>query len=175
MFAEKKDKIYLLGFMGSGKSTFGKKIARVLNYEFSDLDNYIESVAAQSVACIFETQGEANFRSLESECLTHYNTKKKIVVATGGGTPCFQNNMDLMLKQGCCVYLKLPEGALYQRLYQASPKRPLLMGKSEDELRSFIHDLLQQREPIYMRSHIIVDGMNLSPASLTGVLKHKLG
>lgn len=174
MITEKKDKIFLIGFMGSGKSTLGKKIARALHYEFSDLDNYIESVAAQSISSIFETQGEDYFRKLETACLQNYSSQKNLVIATGGGTPCFNNNMELMLQEGCCVYIKMPEGALYQRLYQATPKRPLLAGKSEEELKEFIRLKMLEREPVYLKSHIVIDGMSLSTASLTGILRGKV-
>jgi shikimate kinase len=174
MFIDKKDKIYLIGFMGSGKSTIGRKIARTLNYEFYDLDSYIESYCGQSINSLFNEKGEAYFRSIESQCLRHFNDKKFIVLSTGGGSPCFNDNMQLMLEHGCCVYIKMPEGALYQRLHKAIPKRPLLAGKSDDELREFIHDTLTYRETFYEQSHIIMDGINLSSPSLMGVLKHKL-
>ncbi len=174
MHFDKKDKIYLIGFMGCGKSTLGRKISRALNYEFVDLDQYIESVAGQSVASIFHDKGEEYFRTLETASLQYFNDKKYIVLATGGGTPCFNDNLKMMLSHGCCVYIKMPEGALYQRLHKASPKRPLLQGKTEDALRSYIHETLLQREEIYMQSHIIADGINLSNTSLIGVLKHKL-
>jgi shikimate kinase len=174
MIFEKKDKIYLIGFMGSGKSTVGRKIARGLNYDFYDLDNYIESYSGQSVTSLFQTKGEAYFRDLETECLRHFDDKKNIVLATGGGTPCFDDNLKTMLANACCVYLKMGEGALFQRLHQAIPKRPLLLGKSEDELRDYIHETLLKREEFYMQSHIIIDGINISTTSLIGVLKHKL-
>lgn len=174
MIFEKKDKIYLIGFMGSGKSTLGRKIARALNYDFYDLDNYIESYAGQSVSALFQSRGESHFRDLETECLAHFNNKKHIVLATGGGTPCFHDNLKVMLQHACCVYLKMTEGALFQRLHQAVPKRPLLLGKSEEQLRDFIHETLLQREEIYMQSHIIIDGINISTAALIGILKHKL-
>ncbi len=174
MVFAKKDKLYLIGFMGSGKSTLGKKIARSLNYEFFDLDQAIESYAGASVSSIFQTQGEIGFRLLESECLSHFNNNKNIVIATGGGTPCFYHNMEMMLQNGCCVYIKMPEGALYQRLYKASPKRPLLVDKNEEELRDYIHELLLQREETYLKSHLIIDGMSVDTNSLVGVLKHKM-
>lgn len=175
MYSEKKDLIFLVGFMGSGKTTIGKKIARALKYEFSDLDQYIESVAAQSVSSLFEQQGEAHFRNLESECLHHYGQRHGMVIATGGGTPCFHDNMDWMLEHGCCVYIHMPEGALYQRLCHASPKRPLLAGKTDEELRAFIHDKLMERESYYQRSHVVIDGMHSSISSITVLLKTKVG
>ena len=174
MIYGKKDKIYLIGFMGSGKSTLGRKIARALNYDFYDLDNYIESITGVSVSAMFLQQGEKYFRTLETQYLKDFNDKKYIVLATGGGTPCFHNNLKTMLEHGCCVYIKMSEATLYQRLYKANPKRPLLLGKTEDELRDFIHQTLMQREEIYMQSHIIIDGINMGRASLIGVLKHKL-
>ena len=174
MVYEKKDKIFLLGFMGSGKTTVGRKIARALHYDFYDLDHYIEAFTGEYISNIFRDKGEAYFRDLETECLSHFNDKKFIVLATGGGTPCFNDNIHTMLAQGCCVYIKMPEAALFQRLHQATPKRPLLLGKSETELREYIHDTLEKREEIYAQSHIIIDGINLSTPSLIGVLNHKM-
>jgi len=171
---EKKNKIFIIGFMGSGKTTLGKKIAHALGYEFSDLDQYIESMAAQTISSIFEQQGESEFRKLESECLSHYDHKKYMVIATGGGTPCYNDNMDKMLGLGCCVYIKMPEGALLQRLQNARPNRPLLSGLNNHELQQFIHDTLMQRESYYLRSHMVFDGMKLSTPSLISLLKNKV-
>ncbi len=173
MLYDKKDKIFLVGFMGSGKSTLGRKIATALNYEFSDLDNYIESRYGQPIHEIFQKHGEEYFRNLETECLAHYN-KKYTVIATGGGTPCFNNNMELMMEYGCCIYIKMPEGALFQRLVKASKKRPLLMGKSDEELKIFISETLLDREKYYSQSHIIIDGLKVSTSSLIGILKNKV-
>ena len=170
----KKNKVYLIGFMGSGKSTLGKKIAQALQYKFSDLDSYIESCAAESITSIFNTKGETYFRKLESECLSHFDTEKHMVIATGGGTPCFNDNMKHMLEQGCCVYIKMPEGALFQRLQKAIPKRPLLADKTDDELRDFIHQLLEIRETTYLQSQIVIDGMSISTPSLVPILKQKM-
>ncbi len=174
MIFEKKNKIFLIGFMGSGKSTLGKRIARAMHYDFIDLDTSIEVFAADTISSLFQTKGEEGFREIETECLSHLIDKKYLVIATGGGTPCFYNNMEVMLEHGCCVYLKMPEGALVQRLLQASPKRPLLAGKSEEELRVFIHEMLLKREEIYQKCHLVMDGMTLNTASIVGVLKHKM-
>lgn len=174
MIYEKKNKIYLIGFMGSGKSTLGKKLARLLHYDFSDLDQYIESTAAASISNIFDLQGEDYFRKLESKCLNDFNNEAYKVIATGGGTPCFHDNMNLMLSQGCCVYIRMPEGALLERLRKAAPKRPLLAGKDENALRTYIHDTLKAREETYLKSHIVIDGVSLSMPSLAQILKSKM-
>jgi shikimate kinase len=172
--AGKKNKIFLIGFMGCGKSTLGKKIAHALHYEFVDLDLSIEQKAGESINSIFEKFGEDNFRSIEDECLHDLELRKHIVVATGGGTPVNGECMSWMLDHGCCIYIRMPEGALLSRLRNAAPKRPLLAGKNEEELRNYIHEKLSVREPVYSKSHIVIDGLQTSSSALAGLLKRKV-
>jgi shikimate kinase len=174
VFFPKKDTLYLIGFMGSGKSTLGKKIAHALHYDFVDLDRAIENESGKRINAIFSEDGEARFREMESALLKKLSEKKFLVVATGGGTPCFHNNMQWMHDHGCCVYIKMPPLALYSRLEQAAPKRPLLEGKTGDELKQFITDTLAQRESFYQQSHLVIDGISVGLPSLMSVLKPKM-
>jgi shikimate kinase len=160
--------------MGCGKSTLGKKIARALHYDFMDLDTFIEQKAGKSINEIFNEQGEDYFRSLEVECLLSLDSKKFLVIATGGGTPLNGDLMAWMLEKGCCVYIRMPEGALLNRLRNAAPKRPLLSGKNEEELRNYIHEKLYEREPVYAKSHVSIDGVSASALAIAGMLKRKL-
>jgi shikimate kinase len=171
---EKKDRVFLVGFMGSGKSTLGKKIARALGYDFIDLDIYIEQKEQKTINEIFTTSGEDYFRKLEHDCLMSLEAEHHIVIATGGGTPLNGELMSWMLERGCCIYIRMSEAALYSRLKNAAPKRPLLADKNEEELRSYIHEKIEERERVYARSHIIIDGLQTSVTALAGLLKRKL-
>jgi shikimate kinase len=117
-------KIFITGYMGSGKSTAGKKLASELGYEFIDLDHFIETEYKQTIPEIFASKGEKEFRSMENNTLKKVLEKKKdAVVACGGGTPCYFNNMELMNNNGITIYLKMSVDALVSRLLQAKEKR----------------------------------------------------
>lgn len=174
MLYRKKDKIFLLGFMGCGKSTLGKKIARLLHYRFIDLDKYIETRTGQRIAALFESIGEEGFRNVERECILSLLEEKHVVISTGGGTPCYFNTMDSLLDAGCCVYIQMSEAGLFSRLRKAVQKRPLIAGKTDDALRAYIHEKLSEREPIYARSHIVISGISIEAASLASILKRKV-
>ena len=122
-------KIFLIGFMGSGKTTLGKKLARVLGYDFVDLDKVIEEESGVSVPDYFSRHGEDAFRQLERDCLRTRLPAGPVVVATGGGAPCYFDNMDWMNEHGVTVYLMLPPGVLASRL-NGSRNRPLISGLS---------------------------------------------
>ena len=155
--------IYLVGYMGSGKTTVGKKLARSLKYEFVDLDHYIEQKSGKKISEILEKEEDSLFRKLEYIALINTTTKKQAVIATGGGTPCYGSNMELINKNGVSVYLKMEPGSLYNRLVHAKDERPLLAGKSEEEMRSFIKDHLGVRQPYYNQANITIDAHNLDP------------
>ena len=123
--------------MGSGKTTLGRKLAGMLSYEFIDMDYSIEQEHGLSIPSIFERYGEEVFREWEAEALTRLAFEDKNVVATGGGVPCFYNNMELMNQTGITVYLKLSADQLYARLAEMQENRPLIRGMNEKELRNF--------------------------------------
>ena len=165
MISDKK--IFLLGFMGSGKSTLGKKLAKKLEVSFFDLDNEIEKEAGITVFQIFEEKGEAYFRLLEQQILKQLiATDSVAVIALGGGTPCFYDNMKLVNEAGTSVYIKYNAGILCSRLINAKTARPLIQNKSEQELKTFIENSLSERERFYLQSKFIVEGNNIKVEDL---------
>ncbi|MCC6250876.1 MAG: AAA family ATPase [Bacteroidia bacterium] len=164
--------IFLLGFMGSGKTTYGKKLAKSLTYNFIDLDMAIEKEENASIAFIFETKGEEYFRTIEHQKLKSLLTLKNTVIACGGGTPCFFNNIDLMNKYGLTVYLELKVDIIYSRLKQNKEQRPLIKQLKEDDLHSFIRNELDKRKADYLKSALVVDGLNLKIKNLTEKIKN---
>ncbi len=148
--------IFLLGFMGSGKSTIGKSLAITLGYNFIDLDHYIENQEGRSVSEIFAAKGEDHFRELETRYLKELAlSEANTVLSLGGGTPCFNNNMKLANSLGITVYLQTGNDELYDRLKDQTANRPLLSGKNEEELKGFITGKVHEREPFYNQSKII--------------------
>ncbi len=163
-------RIFLIGFMGSGKSTLGAQLARRVGYQFIDMDHMIEETAEMSIPEIFNDHGEEVFRKWEYDILRELCRREKLVISTGGGAPCHSNMMDLMNTHGTTIYLKLSPEALKTRLIQSSTERPLIMGKSEPELLDFIKSLLEKRELFYKRAAHIVDGINLQSQTLEKLL-----
>lgn len=155
-------RIYLTGFMGSGKSSIGKKIASQLGYQFIDLDQMIEDRHKTPISRIFEQYDETAFRIIENKTLRLTDEFEKTVIATGGGTACFHNNMDWMKENGITVYLKMHPKSLFHRLVKAKKKRPLLADKTEQQLQQFIDEQLTHREPYYNKAHIILPGESLN-------------
>ena len=150
-------KIFLTGFMGSGKTTYGKIIAKELNFEFIDMDDYIEEAQGQTIADIFKTKGETEFRVIEKSILHKITGLQNIVVATGGGTPCFFNNMDVINQNGISVYLKGEVEFLFKMLVDGREHRPLLKGKTNEELITFIAEKLASREEYYNKAQLKVN------------------
>ena len=163
--------IYITGFMGSGKSTFGAELANILGYSFTDLDKSIEEKAGKGISEIFEKDGEDAFRQMETDTLKETAKLEKHVIATGGGTPCFSDNMEWMNEHGKTVYIKLFDSELFTRLSEDETERPLLKDMSEAELRNFIYKTLRQRAYFYHQSQIVIDGLNMSAAELAEKLK----
>lgn len=157
--------VYIMGFMGSGKSTVGKKLASILERNFVDLDAEIEKQKGKKVASIFDQKGEAYFRKLEQNILYQLNTKNS-VISVGGGTPCFFDNLSFMKSHGTTIYLHLSEDALFQRLKSAKTQRPLIAGLEEEELKTFINQKLKEREAYYQQAELVVSGINLKGPNL---------
>ncbi len=152
--------------MGSGKSLAGRKMAALAGLAFIDLDVYIERQTHKSVQQIFDNSGERAFRAMESEALTQVLALPPAVIALGGGTVCFNNNLQLAKQAGCLVYIQLPALALANRLKKSKNKRPLLKNTAEEELPKKIESLLAERKKFYEQAHITVNGLNLTPQSL---------
>ena len=159
-------RIFLIGFMGSGKSTLGSKLARNIGYDFIDMDRLIEETAELSIPAIFSEHGEEVFRKWESDILHELCHHEKVVIATGGGAPCHSRLMDLMNDHGTTVYIHLSPEELKSRLIRSRTERPLIRGKSEEELIVYIKKLLEQREKYYYKAALVVDGINLQPEEL---------
>ena len=149
--------IILLGYMGAGKTTIGHALAKDLGIQFYDLDWYIEMRFHKTVAQIFEERGEEGFREIERNMLHEVAEFQNVIISCGGGTPCFFDNMDYMNSLCDTIYLKASDGVLAAHLKMGKVVRPLILGKSEEELTSYIEDMLQQREPYYMKAKHIFD------------------
>jgi shikimate kinase len=167
-------KIYIIGYMGSGKSTLGKKLSRAINYSFIDLDNLIEECAHYSIETIFKRFDETVFRKLEKEALYSTLSMSNTVISTGGGTVSYDRNMEWIKKNGLSIYLKLSPKSLQTRLLASKKKRPLIKSKKEDELLQFIENHLAEREIYYTQADIVVKGENLNIPILRAVIKAKL-
>jgi shikimate kinase len=152
-------KIYIIGFMGSGKSSFGKELAEKLDYEFLDLDTEIEKKEGKTISEIFSAKGEDHFRKLEHEALLATENKDNTVIATGGGTPCFFDQVQWMNDHGITIYIKLFEGELKSRLEPEMETRPLLKDIDKDNLDTFIYNTLRARAYYYHQAKIVINSM----------------
>lgn len=150
-------RIIIIGYMGAGKTTVGKALAKELNMAFYDLDWYIESRMHKTVKAIFDDRGEAGFRQIEHNMLHEVAEFEDIIISCGGGTPCFFDNIDYMNRQGETVYLKATPEVLYGHLKMGKTIRPLLLNKTADEVQVFIREQLTQREPYYNKAKHVLD------------------
>jgi shikimate kinase len=151
------DPIFLIGYMGSGKTTIGQLIANELNRQFIDLDRWIENRYHQSIHDLFEKHGEDWFRKAEHDNLVEISFFQDVVISTGGGAACYFQNMDWMNDHGTTIYLSVPVELLAVRLRTATSKRPLLKNKSEDEIKLFIENSLKAREPFYRLAQLQIE------------------
>ena len=149
-------RIFLTGYMGAGKTTLGKAFARELNVPFIDLDWYIEERFHKSIRELFAERGEASFRELERSMLHEVSEFEDVIVSTGGGTPCFFDNMDYMNRHGQTVFLDVHPDILFNRLRVATRQ-----GKTDEELRSFIVEALDKRAPFYSQARYRFDAGRL--------------
>lgn len=150
--------LFLIGFMGSGKSTVGRQLAKTLGADFQDLDEIIESAESQSIANIFITKGEHFFREIESHYLkTIHESEHPKIIAVGGGTPCFFDNMDWMNDNGTTVFLNPTVDVLFNRLKSETAHRPVIAAQTDDTLRSFIAEKLNSRLHHYQKAKIVID------------------
>lgn len=149
--------IYLIGYMGCGKSTLGKALAARCDIRFVDLDDYIEERAGKSIREIFLADGEAAFREMERDALADLAATPNAVIACGGGTPCFGDNMELMNHYGVTVHLCASHGRLLERLKRGRAKRPLIANLGDEELDRFITEQLERRMPYYSKAACTFD------------------
>lgn len=166
-------KIILLGYMGSGKSTIGKLLASELGIPFRDLDTVIETALNASIPTIFEENGEIFFRKKEAEFLADLlQTPRDMVLATGGGTPCYGDNLKMMLSHGShVVYLQYSVPELEKRLKLQREERPLISHISDDDLGEFIGKHLLERSPFYTQATTVIKADSKSPEELVKEIK----
>ncbi|MBR6319057.1 MAG: shikimate kinase [Prevotella sp.] len=145
-------RIILIGYMGAGKTTIGKALSKELGLPLYDLDWYISSRRHRNIAQLFEEYGEEGFRKIERNMLHEVAEFEDVIISCGGGTPCFFDNIDYMNQQGTVVYLKASPEVLGAHLAMSRTERPLLKGKTPDELLEFITTQLAQREPFYSKA-----------------------
>lgn len=148
-------RIFLTGYMGAGKTTLGKAYAQAMSLDFIDLDWYIEGRFHKTVREIFSERGEEGFRQLEQRMLHEVAEFENVIISTGGGTPCFFDNMDYMNASGITVFLNVSTDVLFRRLKAGKQKRPLLANKTDEELKSSIVEALQARMPFYLKAQHI--------------------
>ena len=150
-------RVILIGYMGAGKTTVGKALAQELGVPFYDLDWYITNRMRKTIAQIFEERGEEGFRQIERNMLHEVAEFEDVIISCGGGTPCFFDNIDYMNQQAPVVYLKAEPEVLYKHLAMSKNDRPLLRGKSQEELITFITEELEKRSPYYTKAAYTLD------------------
>lgn len=150
-------RIFLIGYMGAGKTTVGKELAKRLELSFIDLDCYIEGRYHKTVGQLFAERGEEAFRDIERKMLREVSMFEDVLISTGGGAPCFFNNMEFMNEAGTTVYLKVSVDELAKRLELCKNTRPVLKGRSGDELKAFIAESLEKRESHYIKALVMFD------------------
>ena len=167
-------KIFLIGFMGSGKTYWGKIWAENALLDFYDLDEEIESAEGMAVSEIFRQKDEAYFRNAETDSLKAFASKDNLILACGGGTPCFHNNMKWMNAHGTTVYLDASPQTIYNRVAAEKNKRPLIERIGDAELLSFIEHKLKEREPFYKQANIILPAEELTDQTISSLITHNL-
>ena len=162
--------IYLIGFSASGKSTLGKIIAEKLNYHFIDLDEAISQQQGKSINALFDEFGEEGFRKIEQQLLVNTLFLTETVIACGGGTPCYSDNIDFLLRNGTVIYFEVDEAILLERMVNNTAERPLFKGKTKEEIAFHITNLLNVRKEFYERASITIKNNNEKESAITAVL-----
>jgi len=163
-------KIFLVGMMGSGKTYWKSRISKKYGLRGYDLDFLIEAHEEQTISEIFETEGELVFRQKEAAMLRWLQQSKNFVVATGGGTPCFLNNMQWMNQQGITIWIDEPVSVLAERLQLEKEHRPLISSLSDEALASYLENKLQERSPFYNLATYRITGTQISDAGFKKIL-----
>ena len=156
--------------MGAGKTTTGRRLANSLGWTFADLDDMIVAAEGQSINQIFTRSGEDYFRKLEARVLRQTESDSKLVISCGGGTPCYNDNIDFMNKTGLTIYLQMSPKALYSRLSRSKSRRPLIQDIDDSDLEEYLTQKLSEREEWYKKAKIIADGLNLNIERLTSIV-----
>lgn len=167
-------RIYLIGYMGSGKSTVGKNLASCLGFQFLDLDHHFEERYRISILDFFDKYDENLFRSMERDLLHETGEFDDVLISTGGGTACFFDNMKFIREHGIAIYIRWPAGMLAERLQNLRKKRPILKDLDPESLPEKISEQLAEREFFYGQADIIIDAGAFSPQQLTEILLKKI-
>jgi shikimate kinase len=165
------EKVFLIGMMGSGKSYWTKKISKWIKSAGYDLDSLIEMNEEKTISEIFSDDGEDYFRKTESKLLKWFKEKKKYVLATGGGTPCSQDNMDFMKKEGVVIWLDESIEVLTQRLLAEKAQRPLIANIEDTKLAEFLQNKILERTPFYQQAHYQLSSDQISEAGLKKIIQ----
>lgn len=163
--------IFLIGFMGVGKTSKGKKIAAKLGLVFFDLDVYIAENEEKSIGYIFDNYGEKYFRDAEKKYLEHFFNQKDFVLATGGGTPCFNDNISRINDNGLSIYLKMSNNALVSRLKASKKKRPIVETHGQGELINLVENMMSERHKYYEQAKLTIDALNFDVNEVIKIIK----
>lgn len=167
-------KIFLIGYMGAGKTTLGKKLSKELSLNFIDLDQYIEKKHKASIPFIFNLVGQDGFRLIEHRTLSEVINFDNCIISTGGGTPCFFDNINRLLESGLVIYLRMPSSNLVKRLETAKRKRPLISSFNANKLFEFVDFQLKEREIYYNQANLIIDIEKNRFITLVQIIKDQL-
>ncbi|MBC8172456.1 MAG: shikimate kinase [Chitinophagales bacterium] len=167
-------RIYLIGFMGCGKSTAGKKLAAKMHWPLMDLDKTMEELEGKKVSEVFAEKGETYFRERERNVLHESTFFTDAIISCGGGTPCFYDNLTWMKQNGLSVYLRGTQEFLYSRLKEKKAKRPLIANMNDQELWNYIQVKLTEREVHYVQADIIIDAQDLDIDILMSIIRNYL-
>jgi shikimate kinase len=167
------DKIYLVGYMGAGKTTAAKRLANRLGWEVVDTDDLFEEKYKISVCDFFNKYDEPLYRKLESQVLKETESLENTVISTGGGTACYFDNMEWMNRHGLTVFMRISEKAVIDRLLHAKRKRPLSTGKTEAELTEFVQQHYTSRLPFYEQARITVKSEDLDLENLIKLIENE--
>lgn len=166
-----EQRIYLIGFMGVGKTTLGKKLARLLGYQFVDLDDFFEEKFKIEIHQFFEKYDESLFRHLENDRLKKTFEMEGVVVATGGGTPCYHQGIEEINRNGLSIFLDMPPAAIAHRLLHAKRKRPLVHGKTGETLTRYIEEKLAERRSCYEKAQMHIQVLETNLQTLAEQIK----
>lgn len=167
-------KIYLIGFMGSGKSHWGRKLSASMNIPFFDLDDVIVLREGQPISEIFAEKGEEYFRLLEKDTLVNLTENhESFVLSSGGGTPCFFGNIDYMKENGKVIWLNTATHVLIERLLKEKQHRPLLKDIPDEDMKSFIIKKLHDRKMYYEQAHLSLHEEALSLEQIKDAIIHE--
>ncbi len=162
--------IFLIGLMGSGKSFWAHKLGKVLNVPAFDLDKEIEKAEGKTIAQIFAEEGEAYFRQKENEVLKTFAFKNNFILATGGGAPCFHDNIEWMNDHGITIWIDEPLVTIASRLLKEKSHRPLIANIADEDLENFFYAMHEKRKPFYAKAKYHLSNDNLSEKRFLEIL-----